>query len=505
MQRRFVKQLANTMLPMALFHSLARQRFIGALVAVLMIGGWFLYFAGGGLSASFSGDDLMNLHGYLSKPVLTLLADNLSYWSTSYRPLGGLFYTGFYTLFGFNPLPFRIGCFVLMGLNLVLLFRFCRLLSDSSEVAFLATFLGSYHAWFVDLYYSSGTVYDLLCFCFYLGVFNLYAGIRRAGRLPRLWESLLLAALYICALNAKEMAVTLPLALLIYECLYHRPNLSTGPWTWLLREGRMVLILGLLTVPYIAIKLTGSGSLVENPAYQLSISPVRFLKTFHLYLNPFFYREHVFHDSNTIQLLLLMLAVAVWRRSRSLIFAWCFVLFTLLPVAFIAHYAAFFLYIPSAGWALYIAEILIMLRRVLALAIARLFLLVKVSSRGVFPIAVTTARTILFVGIACVLVPFHLRETSKTRQIFSRAQPPVRAMTAQLLRVEPHLPPSAHVLFVDDPFPKDQYFLVYLTRLVYHDMSIEVSRTSVQPCPIADYGKYDAVLSLRQNTLTRLN
>src|SRR5260370_42692889 len=86
--------------------------------------GWLLLFAHNGLTAPFSGDDLMNLHGYLSRSPVSLLVDNLRYWSTSYRPLGGLFYIAFYNWFGFDPLPFRAACFGLLGLNLSLLWRF---------------------------------------------------------------------------------------------------------------------------------------------------------------------------------------------------------------------------------------------------------------------------------------------------------------------------------------------------------------------------------------------
>jgi hypothetical protein len=136
--------------------------------------GWLLLFAHNGLWAQFSIDDLTNLHGYLSRSPASLMVDNLRYWSTSYRPLGGLFYVVLYRWFGFNPLPFRVVCFGLLALNLGLLWRFTFRLSGSREVAFLALLLAGYHAWFIDLYYSTGAVYDLLCYSFYLGAFNLY-------------------------------------------------------------------------------------------------------------------------------------------------------------------------------------------------------------------------------------------------------------------------------------------------------------------------------------------
>lgn len=116
----------------------------------------------------------MNLHGYLTKSPEILIVDNLRYWSAAFRPLGGVYYVALYRLFGFNPLPFRVGCFVLLAVNLAVLYQFCRVLSGSEEVAYLATLLASYHAWFVDLYDSSGTVYKLLCFAFCVSAYLYY-------------------------------------------------------------------------------------------------------------------------------------------------------------------------------------------------------------------------------------------------------------------------------------------------------------------------------------------
>jgi hypothetical protein len=383
-----------------------------------------------------------------------------------------------------------------LGLNLVLLFRFCRLLAGSNEVAAIATLLVSYHAWFTDLYYSSGTIYDVVCFTFFFAALDLYISIRRASRLPSLWETLLLTGLCICALNAKEMAVTLPLFLGIYECLYHRPRLSARfILNWPLREGRTMVRTGLLTIPYAIVKATGPGSLAEEPLYHLTISPLGFFKTFHLYLNPLLYRDHFFHDSNAGELLAAMLVLAVLRRSRCLLFALSFLLLSMLPVAFIAN-SAFFLYIPAAGWALYGADTLVWARKVLLRAIAGR------DASGL----IMVSQAILFLGLAAILVPLHKRESPAVMRLFLSRQPPVGELSSGLLRIQPHLKRGAHVLFVDDPFPKDQYLLVFITRLVYGDMTIEIDRTAVQPRTgaeyrNAEYRNYDAVFRFRDGHL----
>jgi hypothetical protein len=457
---------------------LTRSSLLNVLLLAVAFG-WLLLFAHNGLWAQFTNDDLMNLHGHVSRGPAGLLLDNLRYWSTAYRPLGGVFYVGLYRTFGFHPLPFRIACFGVLAINLGLLGRFGFRLSGSREVAFLAILLAAYHAWFVDLYYSTGTVYDLLSYCFYLGAFNFYLGVRER-KVSFSWRHAgTLAVLYICALNAKEMAVTLPVMLAAYEVIYHmRP----------IPEYRGVLVTALVTVPYVFGKLRGAGSLVEVPSYRLTVSPGRYLDTFHLYLNPLLYQEHVFRDPNTIQLVIAMLAVALLLRSKPLLFAWCFVLISLLPVAFIAHYAGFFLYLPMAGWALYAAVLLVTVRRLLLARVRSSAL--RVASAVALPVAV-----------ALFLAPQHRRETAKTLRIFQSVQPPSSEIATQLTALRPRLPRGARVLFVGDPFPQSEYFLYFLTRLLYRDMSIAVEKAPLGGRPPGDE-RYDAVFTLEQGRLT---
>jgi hypothetical protein len=448
------------------------------------IAAWFLYFAHGGLRAGLSGDDLMNLYMYVQKPAPALVIDNLRFWSTAYRPLAALFYIPLYQIFGLDPLPYRIVCFTILGLNLVLLFRLCARLTNSREIAFLATFIASYHAWFVDLYYSAGTIFDLLCYALYLSAFLAYIGIRARGGTPGTRELTGIVCLYVLALDAKEMAVTLPLFLLLYEVIFHTSGLRS-PRRWVTRDCRAIWITGVLTVIYIAGKLTGHDRLIDNPEYALSISPGRFLDTFHLYLNPLLYQEHRFRDPNTVQLLIAMLVIAALCRSRVLLFAWFWLLLSVLPVAFIAHYSAFFEYLPAVGWALYAATLLVLIRRILMGFLSRAL------PSGPKPARVSQA--VLFLGIAVFLAPLHARETRKTLPRFLAFQPPSRELTEDLARLRPVLPRGARILFVDDPFPKDSFFLLFTTQLFYRDLTISLERAGIRPVAPTEYSRYDAV------------
>lgn len=413
----------------------------------LFLVAYFFWFAGGGLWAGFTGDDLMNLNFHLTPSFARLLLSNLTYWTTAYRPMGGIVYAAVYRLAGFHSMPFRVVCFALLLVNLWLLYRVCLRLTERREVALLATALATYHAWMVNLYYSTGTIYELLCFGFYFAALDYYLGIRQAGKplRPRQWACFL--GLYICALNSKELAVTLPLCILCYEWIWHR-----------LKGGvRGVAISALVTLPFVIGKLSGPESLAANPLYRPAISPARYLHTFHLYLNVLFYQDHFFRDANTILLVVAMLAVAIWRRSRPLLFAWFFVLFSVLPFIFVPHYSGFFMYLPMVGWVLYAATVLEMLRERFAKAIP---------------------PAVLLLTIMLVLAPLHARESRRSMQVFTSADLPTTEMIAQLRRVQPSVPKGAHLFFESDPFPPRTFSLVFLVRLVYDDLTIGVARAT---------------------------
>jgi len=57
------------------------------------------------------------------------------------------------------------------------------------------------------------------------------------------------------------------------------------------------------------------------------------------------------------------------------------------------------------------------------------------------------------------------------------------------------------VLFIDQPFARHEYFLPFLTRLLYRDISITVEEAPVGHGPPAGHGNYDAVFTFQQGRL----
>ena len=116
-----------------------------ALAAGCLIASWFLYFAGWGLRAEFTHDDLMNCHRAVFYPLPRLLGDILVWFRPSdlYRPLPELAYRLFFNLSQFNLLPFRAFLTGVMALNIFLLYAFTRRLTSSRETGALAALLAA--------------------------------------------------------------------------------------------------------------------------------------------------------------------------------------------------------------------------------------------------------------------------------------------------------------------------------------------------------------------------
>jgi hypothetical protein len=104
----------------------------------------------------------------------------------------------------------------------------------------------------------------VLCGFFYFAALTYYVHIRERGLALQAGQLLGFQAPYVMALNCKEMAVTLPVIVLIYEFF-------TSPgWTdwkaflrWIRTYAAPSLSAGLLTVFYIYGKTHGSGSLAS--------------------------------------------------------------------------------------------------------------------------------------------------------------------------------------------------------------------------------------------------
>ena len=383
--------------------------------------------------------------------------------------------------------------------NLGLLYEFCRRLSNSREVGALACLIGAYHAHLADLYYGASTIYDLLCYFFYFLVFVRYLKIRERGLFPTWGQTVTLLVLYICSLNSKEMAVTLPVLALIYELIYHPPrHLSRDAWRSMLAgHARFLGVSVVVTAIYIIGKTHGPERMTGNAAYAPHIALRPFLNAWTHYLFDLFYGAISFNDFKVVLALLLPGAVALAARSRELLFAWLFIVIGVLPIIFIEPRGFFVMYMTLPGWYLFAAKSLVLLRD----------FLLRNAPRVTSALRVRPREAALFAIVAAVLLPLHWRQRPLGNAWAADAYGPLRSLNEQLTQQYPSLPHGARILFLSEPYPAEDWMLTFLFRLHYRDGEIQVDRAKRMPAApnAAAMAAYQHVFTLENGRLTEVS
>src|SRR5947207_1869831 len=330
------------------------------LACVTVLIGYFLQFALPALRGGFGADEPMNMYFYWHPGILRCLWANVCFWSHFYRPAGALYYLPLYHLFYLNSEPYRIVQISIVGASIPIIYWLCRLLTTSRSVAFLGTIVVSYHADLANLVFRGSMIYDALCGLFYFAALAYYIHVRGKEINLRPLQVVIFLLLYICALNSKEMAVTLPLMALTYEVL-KCPSL--GNWkpfvclNW--RSAIPALIAGVLTAIYIYGKTHGSNSLITHDVYRPQYSWHTFLAS-----NAEFVSELRFHHRPILPVALLLLWAGVFlyafmRRDRALQLMAFWVVLVPLPIAFIRPIrGGACLYLLLFGWAIIFAKVI---------------------------------------------------------------------------------------------------------------------------------------------------
>ncbi len=431
---------------------------------------YFLFMAGAGLRTGINTDDVGNLNVYAFQPVSEIVTANLLYFSPAYRPAGALFYRPLFAAFGLHPFPYRMVCFLLLLVNLWLGCLAIRAFTGSMEIAAIATSIAAFHPAFRDLYTSSGTIYDILCYAFYFGAWFYYLHARRTGPIRRMHQYAIIAILYICALNAKEMAATLPVLFVIIE-LSDTGSVNAGS---LFSRCRLAIIAGVATLPYIWGKFAPASLLHNLSTYHYEIGFSPFFRNLGVYLDALLYRDgvvrpHWFGAAQAGSLLGIMLGLAVLLRSKQLLFAWSMTIISFLPIAFIAPRSAYAFYIPFAFLSLYAGVLLVTLRDWLFTS----------------PILLAGAdlRKIALPVLVCLLlIRAHRIERQRMGEATELGWPLIASIVTVLDQGHPSVPRGSTLLAVNDPYPKGQFGLILLLRLYFNDGTLEVDHADEDDC-----------------------
>jgi len=401
-----------------------RQTILDAICVAVLIA-YFLYFALPALRGGFREDEMMNIGICWCAGALKSVLANIVFWKLFlcpgnalydlplylYRPGGALYYLPLYHFFGLDPLPYRIVQISILAASIPLAYYLSRRLACSRSIAFLAVVALCYHPQLGSLVFVGAFIYDVLCGFFYFAALAYYIHFREKDVSLRPAQLLGFLALYICALNCKEMAVTLPVIVLIYEFL---KSPGWPDWNGFLRWIRPYaapLIAGLLTVLYIYGKTHGSGTLASLDPYRPRYSWYNFTAS-----NGRFVGELLFpgHTVTPITLLLLWAGVFIYafmRRDRMLQLMAFWIVIVPLPLVFIVPMRGDApLYLLLFGWAMIFAKLAFDLITLISKFSAFVGNRVLAASAGV---ASTKVSPQVFRIIATLLVAFAVAAFTK--------------------------------------------------------------------------------------------
>ncbi|MFL6499206.1 MAG: hypothetical protein ACJ8LL_00630 [Candidatus Udaeobacter sp.] len=494
---------------------------------VLLLISYFLYFALPARHGGFREDEMMNLWTYWYMGPGRLLFALAKFWAPYYRPGGGIYYLPLYHFFGLNPLPYRIVQIGILVLSIPIAYYLARLLASSRSVAFLAVLAFLYHPYVASVVFVGAFIYDVLCGLFYVAALTYYVHIREKGSYLRPLQLVLFLALYIFALNSKEMAVSLPVIVLIYELLKSPRWASWSAflsWSW--RCATPSLITGAMTAIYLYSKIYGTGSITRFEAYRPSYSWHNFVTSNARFVGELLYAPEA---TTPIRLLLLWAAVfiyALFRRDRLLWLMALWVVIVPLPIAFLLPIrSGGCLYLLLFGWAMICARASCDLIAFAANALvvhskkigiygtgpARIEKPVGSAARGALVVQISSAtagetpgRNVRLVLVSVLAVSFALFTVWENRRLATvphflgigqKVSHVIAAFDSLNLRPAHH---STVLLKVEEGLFQNKWHPSFIAFLVWNDHSLEIWTDKLSKIAPERLAEADYIISLTE-------
>jgi hypothetical protein len=464
----------------------------------VFLAAYFLYFNWAALRVHFALDDLANIRHYFEYSPGQLVLANFLPWRGDYRPLGGLFYIPIYHFAGLDPAPYQAVLLAILLANVYFAYRLVRLLGGDEGAAALVALVCCYHAGLANLYYNAAFVYDAMCCCLYLAALVYYVGIRNRCELLGTGQTIVFLVLCLGALNAKEMAVSIPVMVLAYEWIYHAPAKKhrASLLDWVRGPARMAWIAGILTLVDIYGKVAGRDAMAATEAYR-PVFTVERAREFHVAL----IQDLLLAWSWTpgwvpIIGLYVLLAYLAWRRpDRSVLrFLFWFLLVAPLPIEFLEGRREACFALLMFGGAAFAAVVFVDAVKSAAAHVAREFHL-------------PVRREYLAALMVLAAVLLWVRE-ERDLERFAESQPMTMLgqqswdIIQQMRASSFHPRPGSSVAFLDDPFHNlDMYSIA---RLWFHDRSVKVHGASQGPLTPEELAKMDYVFTIENRKLIRI-
>lgn len=464
--------------------------------AVILLA-YFAYFNWSFLKIPFAADDMMNIGRLWMTPSGGLVLANLALWRAGTRPMAGIFYLPIYHIWGLNPMPYHAFMLLILLGDVYLTYRFAKALGAGELVSGLSALLMCFHYGLGNLYYDTAFIYDVLCLFFYLAAFIWYARVRKQSRLLRGWETAVFLGLFVCALGSKQMAVTLPVMLLVYEIIWHTPK--PRGWSdigaWLLRPGRIVVYSGLLTLVYVWGNLHGPDALANLPSYKPVFTMARALDFQQRQFITYFFAWHHMGWRPILIVWAVMAYLAFRRRQPILVFCFILALVAPVPIEFLEGREGACLAIPYAGLAVFASVVFVALARGLSRIVSREPPLRRIGRRPVF------AALIVLGVYLWAQENAHLKRLYLDTGLKDYA-PLTARVIEQFKTLNPHVRPNTRVLFLHDPF--EYWDLVFIADLWFKDRTLTIFSQRRTPLPPDVIARIENVFDFQNGKLVRV-
>lgn len=453
---------------------------------------YFLYFALPARHGGFRDDEMMNLWTYWYLGPLQSVLGLAKFWTSYYRPGGALYYLPLYHFFGLNPFPYRIVQIFVLALSIPIAYYLARLLSSSSSVAFLAVLAFCYHPYVANLVFVGAFIYDVLCGFFYLAALTYYVHLRERDACLRPAQLFLFLLLYLLALDSKEMAVTLPVIILIYEFL------KAPRWAdckaflqWSLHYATPSLVAGAVTAIYMYGKVYGTGSLTRLDPYRPRYSWHQFVTANAKFLNELFFATDAITPRTFWILWVAVFVYAAFRRDRTVRLMAAWVVIVPLPIVFLLPIrGGGCLYLLLFGWAMIFAK-------------AACDVIELISRTFMFP-GKTAARALRIALVSVLAVSFalfldwenrRLRIVPNLLGVGEKVSHVIAAFDSLDLRPAPK---STVLLKPDEQLFQNKWHPLFIASLVWNDRSLQIWIDKLSKVTPEQLAKVDYIISLTE-------
>ena len=482
-------------------------------VAVLIA--YFLHFAFAARHGGFREDEMMNLWTYWYLGAFQSMLGFAKFWTPYYRTGGALYYLPLYHFFGLNPLPYRIVQICILAVSIPIAYCLARLLASSRSAAFLAVLAFCYHPYVASLVFVGSFIYDALCGLFYFAALTYYVQIRERGVYLRPLQLVLFLVFYLCALNSKEMAVTLPVIVLIYELLKspHWANWNAFlSRTW--RCAAPSLIAGALTAIYVYNKIYGTGSVTRSDAYRPRYSWHNFVTSNTRFVGELLYAPEAVTQTGLLLLWAGVFIYAFWRRNRMVWLMAFWVVIVPLPIAFLLPIrSGACLYLLLFGWAMIFGRVVCDLVGFVANAFVspgqrsgrcqtttdESVSVSSTSPAGIAPGWITKVAMVSLLAVSLAIFTHwenqRLRTVPNLLSVGQKVSHVLAAFDSLNLQPAPH---STVLLKPDEQLFQNKWQPLFVASLIWNDHSLQIWIDNLSKIAPEQLTKADYVISLTE-------